>query len=107
MTRRLEVNEAERTTLEPAVRHHPKPYVRERAAGLLKIAARARQRGSLSMSAGPACAGQGVPVGGSLRAGGAGGVDDPVRSGSQAPAFHAVVLRVRLASADGRVPHYL
>lgn len=41
MTRRLELSEAERTTLEQAVKHHPKPYVRERASGLLKIAARA------------------------------------------------------------------
>jgi transposase len=41
MVRRLEVTEAERTTLEQAVKHHPKAYVRERAAALVKIAARA------------------------------------------------------------------
>jgi transposase len=40
MTRRLELTEAERTTLEQAVKHHPKPYVRERAAALLKVAGR-------------------------------------------------------------------
>jgi hypothetical protein len=40
MTRRLELTEAERTTLEQAVRHHPKPYVRERAAALVKVADR-------------------------------------------------------------------
>jgi hypothetical protein len=40
MTRRLELSEAERTTLEQAVKHHPKPYVRERAAALVKVADR-------------------------------------------------------------------
>jgi hypothetical protein len=40
MTRRLPLTEAERTTLEQAVRHHPKPSVRERAAALLKVAER-------------------------------------------------------------------
>lgn len=40
MTRRLELSEAERTTLEEAVRRHPKAYARERAAALLKVAAR-------------------------------------------------------------------
>lgn len=39
MTRRLELSEAERTTLEQAVRHHPKAYARERASALLKVAA--------------------------------------------------------------------
>ena len=38
--RRLELTEAERTTLEEAVRRHRKPYVRERAAALLKVADR-------------------------------------------------------------------
>jgi hypothetical protein len=40
MTRRLELLAAERTTLEQAVRHHPKAYARERAAALVKIADR-------------------------------------------------------------------
>ena len=40
VTRRLELSGAERTTLEQAVRHHPKPYVRERAAALVKVADR-------------------------------------------------------------------
>ena len=40
MTRRLELTGAERTTLEQAVKHHPKPYVRERAAALIKVAGR-------------------------------------------------------------------
>ena len=40
MTRRLQLSEAERTTLEQAVRHHPKAYARERAAALLKVAGR-------------------------------------------------------------------
>jgi transposase len=38
MVRHLELSEAERTTLEQAVKHHPKAYARERAAALLKIA---------------------------------------------------------------------
>ncbi len=40
MTRRLELSEVERTTLEQAVRHHPKPYARERAAALVQVADR-------------------------------------------------------------------
>jgi hypothetical protein len=40
MTRRLELDEAERTTLEQAVVHHPKAYARERAAALPKVAGR-------------------------------------------------------------------
>jgi Helix-turn-helix domain len=40
MTRRLELSEVERTTLEEAVRRHPKAYARERAAALLKVADR-------------------------------------------------------------------
>ena len=40
MTRRLELTEGERTTLEQAVKHHPKPYARERASALLKVAGR-------------------------------------------------------------------
>jgi Winged helix-turn helix len=40
MTRRLELEPAERATLEQAVRHHPKPYARERAAALVKVADR-------------------------------------------------------------------
>jgi transposase len=39
MTRRLELSEVERTTLEQAVKHHPKAYARERAAALVKVAA--------------------------------------------------------------------
>jgi transposase len=39
MTRRLELNEVERTTLVQAVKHHPKAYARERAAALVKVAA--------------------------------------------------------------------
>ena len=35
----LTLTEAERLTLQQARDHHPKPYVRERAAGLLKVAA--------------------------------------------------------------------
>jgi hypothetical protein len=41
VTRRLELTEAERATLEQAVKHHPKPYVRERASALIKVANRA------------------------------------------------------------------
>lgn len=40
MTRRLELSGAERTTLEQAVKHHPKPDARERAGALVKIADR-------------------------------------------------------------------
>ena len=40
MTRRLELSEVERTTLEQAVKHHPKAYARERAAALVKVADR-------------------------------------------------------------------
>jgi transposase len=40
MTRRLELGPAERATLEQAVKHHPKPYARERAAALVKVADR-------------------------------------------------------------------
>ncbi|MFN8633118.1 MAG: helix-turn-helix domain-containing protein [Chloroflexota bacterium] len=40
MTRRLALTEAERVTLEEAVKHHPKAYARERAAALLKVADR-------------------------------------------------------------------
>ena len=39
MVRRLALESVERATLEQAVKHHPKAYVRERAAALLKIAA--------------------------------------------------------------------
>ena len=35
---RLDLNEAKRETLEAARDHHPKAYVRERAAALLKVA---------------------------------------------------------------------
>jgi hypothetical protein len=38
--RRLESSDAERETLEEAVRHHPKAYARERAAALVKVADR-------------------------------------------------------------------
>jgi transposase len=40
MTRRLELSEVEQTTLEEAVKHHPKAYARERAAALVKVAGR-------------------------------------------------------------------
>jgi winged helix-turn helix protein len=36
--RQLQLTSAERLSLEQARDHHPKPYVRERAAGLLRIA---------------------------------------------------------------------
>lgn len=35
----LELSEAQRTELDKARRHHPKAYVRERAAAILKVAA--------------------------------------------------------------------
>jgi transposase len=36
--RKLELDERERRTLEEMREHHPKPYLRERAAAMLKIA---------------------------------------------------------------------
>ena len=41
MTRRLRLSPVEQETLEQAVKHHPKAYARERAAGLLKVASQA------------------------------------------------------------------
>ncbi|MFN8636478.1 MAG: hypothetical protein U0893_21740 [Chloroflexota bacterium] len=85
MTRRLALTEAERVTLEEAVKHHPKAYARERAAALLKVADRSSglrvaEHGLLRRRAADT-----VSVAGPARGARAGGADDPAGPGPQAP----------------------
>ncbi len=66
---RLELGEVEQTTLEEMSKHHPKAYMRERAAAVLKVA-----HGLSIRQVAAVGVGNGSEVGEGLRAGRATGV---------------------------------